>query len=150
MTPMIDVVFQLLIFFVLSFKVVSLEGDFIVKMPLGSTPAPGLPDPSAPLKLRLVADRGGALTHVYLNQREFAAADWTQLQRHLLGLLGSSSAPDAARPDLEVEIDCDYQLHYHHAMDAVTAVSGMRDENRHVVPLIERVKLSPPRVPRAM
>ncbi len=34
MTAMIDVVFQLLTFFVMSFKVASLEGDFSVKMPI--------------------------------------------------------------------------------------------------------------------
>lgn len=145
MTPMIDVVFQLLVFFVLSFKVVSAEGDFNIKMPLGSEPDPGLPAPSAPLKLRLMADSGGELAHVYLNQREFAAADWAKLQRHLLGLLGSDSGPNSTRPELEVEIDCDYRLLYQHAMDAVTAVSGMRGDHGQIVPLVERVKLSPPR-----
>jgi biopolymer transport protein ExbD len=145
MTPMIDVVFQLLVFFVLSFKVVSAEGDFNIKMPLGSKPDPGMPASSAPLKLRLVADSGGELAHVYLNQREFAAADWVGLQRHLLGLLGPDSGPDSARPDLEVEVDCDYHLRYQHAMDALTAVSGMRGEHGQLVPLIERIKLSPPR-----
>ena len=33
MTPMIDIVFQLLVFFIMTFKIVSLEGDFHVKMP---------------------------------------------------------------------------------------------------------------------
>ncbi|MFM7740235.1 MAG: ExbD/TolR family protein, partial [Planctomycetota bacterium] len=37
MTAMIDIVFQLLIFFILTFKVAALEGDFEVKMPLAST-----------------------------------------------------------------------------------------------------------------
>ena len=35
MTPMIDVVFQLLSFFVMSFKIVAQEGDFNIKMPIG-------------------------------------------------------------------------------------------------------------------
>ena len=34
MTPMIDIVFQLLVFFIMTFKIVSQEGDFNVKMPL--------------------------------------------------------------------------------------------------------------------
>ena len=33
MTPMIDIVFQLLVFFIMTFKIVSQEGDFNIKMP---------------------------------------------------------------------------------------------------------------------
>ena len=33
MTAMIDIVFQLLVFFIMTFKIVALEGDFSVKMP---------------------------------------------------------------------------------------------------------------------
>ena len=35
MTPMIDVVFQLITFFMLTLKDVAVEGDFDIKMPLG-------------------------------------------------------------------------------------------------------------------
>ena len=37
MTPMIDIVFQLLIFFIMTFKIVAQEGDFNIKMPLASS-----------------------------------------------------------------------------------------------------------------
>ena len=40
MTPMIDVVFQLLVFFIMTFKIVALEGDFNVRMPLASEVPP--------------------------------------------------------------------------------------------------------------
>ena len=43
MTPMIDIVFQLLIFFIMTFKIVAQEGDFNIKMPL-SAPSEGLPE----------------------------------------------------------------------------------------------------------
>ena len=33
MTPMIDIVFQLLVFFVMTYKVTVMEGDFNIKMP---------------------------------------------------------------------------------------------------------------------
>ena len=36
MTPMIDIVFQLLIFFVFTFKIVLPEGDFNIRMPSAS------------------------------------------------------------------------------------------------------------------
>ena len=35
MAPMIDVVFQLLIFFMLTLKIIEPEGDFSISMPLG-------------------------------------------------------------------------------------------------------------------
>ncbi len=38
MAPMIDVVFQLLIFFMLTLKIIEPEGDFSVNMPLGQSP----------------------------------------------------------------------------------------------------------------
>lgn len=37
MTPMIDIVFQLLIFFIMSFKIAAQEGDFNIKMPLAAS-----------------------------------------------------------------------------------------------------------------
>ncbi len=37
MTAMIDIVFQLLVFFIMTFKVVAMEGDFNIRMPLATT-----------------------------------------------------------------------------------------------------------------
>ena len=34
MTPMIDIVFQLLVFFIMTFKIILHEGDFNILMPL--------------------------------------------------------------------------------------------------------------------
>lgn len=146
MTPLIDVVFQLLVFFVLSFKVASVEGDFNVKMPLDTGRDRNLTEPAdVPLKLRLVADADGDLESLSLNHRQFATNDWHGLQRHLLSLVGTATGPGSLRDSLEVEIDCDYQLRYDHAIAAVTAISGVRSESGGIVPLIEHVKLSPPR-----
>ena len=36
MTPMIDIVFQLLVFFIMTFKIVAQEGDFNIKMPVSA------------------------------------------------------------------------------------------------------------------
>jgi len=38
MTSMIDIVFQLLVFFVMTFKITSLEGDFNINMPATGAP----------------------------------------------------------------------------------------------------------------
>jgi biopolymer transport protein ExbD len=145
MTPMIDVVFQLLVFFVMSFKVASLEGDFHIQMPLpGRNEGVVRPD-VPPLKLRLTSDERGELASLSLNQQVFAPSDWSGVQRRLLDLVGSASGPGSVRESLEVEIDCDYQLRYDHAIAAVTAISGTRSPSGELVPLVERVKFSPPR-----
>src|SRR5687767_4184024 len=89
MTPMIDVVFQLLVFFVMSFKVATLEGDFHIQMSpqLGSGSLEGLL--VSPLKLRLAADANGELASVAMNQQQFAPGDWQSVQRDLLRIAGS-------------------------------------------------------------
>ena len=78
MTPMIDVVFQLLSFFVMSFKIVVQEGDFNIKMPLAA-PREGLPDDNSlpPLKVRMTAAGAGDLANISLNENQFgtSAAD---------------------------------------------------------------------------
>ena len=38
MTPMIDIVFQLLVFFIMTFNVVAQEGDFNIRMPAIGAP----------------------------------------------------------------------------------------------------------------
>ena len=60
MTPMIDIVFQLLIFFIMTFKIVAMEGDFNIKMP-SAAPSSGEPDPlqDTPLMLTLKANDDG-------------------------------------------------------------------------------------------
>ena len=77
MTPMIDIVFQLLVFFIMSFKIASVEGDFNIKMPLGA-PREGVPDPHQlpPIKLKLSANSSGQLTKIQLNQKSFGREDW--------------------------------------------------------------------------
>jgi biopolymer transport protein ExbD len=62
MTPMIDMVFQLLVFFIMNFKVVEMEGDFNVKMPLaGNVVASNDPNLLQDMRLTLTADEDGNL-----------------------------------------------------------------------------------------
>jgi hypothetical protein len=46
--------------------------------------------------------------------------------------------------DLEIELDCDYDLNYEHVMRAITAITGYI-ENGQPHKLIERVKFTPPK-----
>jgi biopolymer transport protein ExbD len=147
MTPMIDIVFQLLAFFTMSFKIGVEEGDFNVKMPLAA-PSAGVPDESLlpPLKLKLMADEDGRLRPdgIQLNERSFA--DFAGLHGYIRSLVGEESGPGSVG-DLEIEIDCDYQLRYASAIEAVTAVSGYIDANGNIVKLIEKIKFPPPKAP---
>lgn len=142
MTPMIDVVFQLLSFFVMSFKVISQEGDFNVKMPLAA-PREGLPDDDAlpPLKVRMVAGGEGALASISLNENQFGTS-FQSLHEYIASVVGKETGP--SREAFEVELDCDYNLRYENVVKAITAVSGYK-EGDQIVKLVEKIKFAPPR-----
>src|SRR5947208_449646 len=128
MTAMIDVVFQLLIFFMLSFKIVSQEGDFNVKMPLAA-PREGLPDENKipPLKVRIKADGAGGLAALSMNDQPLA--DFEGLRNKIIQTFGTQGGPGSNLAAAEVELDCDYDLKYESVIRAVTAVSGFTDKN---------------------
>src|SRR3954447_1050588 len=90
MTPMIDIVFQLLTFFCMTLKIAAAEGDFNIKMPLAA-PRAGLPDPNQlpPMKVRMRADASGNLVELSLNDRSFTGADrFKALHNHIASLVG--------------------------------------------------------------
>ncbi|MDX1946310.1 MAG: biopolymer transporter ExbD [Pirellulaceae bacterium] len=145
MTPMIDIVFQLLTFFIMSLKISTAEGDFNIKMPLAA-PRAGNPDPNQlpPLKLRMQADSTGNLGNMTLAERSFNGADrWAQLHNYIASVVGEGSMAASA----EVELDCDYNLKYENVINAVTAVSGRMGADGQIIKLVEKIKFSPPRKP---
>lgn len=144
MTPMIDIVFQLLVFFIMTFKIVSQEGDFNIKMPLAA-PAPGAPDELQlpPMKIRLRADGGGMLAGMSLNERGIGTMEALRLE--IIGVVGDDRGPGTFQEAAEVELDCDYGLRYEHVIQAITAVSGYIDDTGNVVKLVEKIKFAPPR-----
>lgn len=144
MTPMIDIVFQLLVFFIMTFKIVSQEGDFNVKMPLAAASGAEVDPTALDMTLRLTANADGELTSIRLNDRPFAAFD--DLHNHVIGLVGGDQ-PDSLRESAEVEIDADYQLRYEYVIEAITAVTGYRTPENEVVKLIEKIRFSPPKTP---
>ena len=143
MTPMIDIVFQLLTFFCMTLKVSAAEGDFNIKMPLAA-PRAGTPDPNQlpPMKLRMRADSNGNLVDLILNERSFSGAQrFKQLHNHIASLVGDGSMAASA----EVELDCDYNLKYSNVIEAITAVSGEVSPDGQVIKLVEKIKFAPPR-----
>jgi biopolymer transport protein ExbD len=143
MTPMIDIVFQLLTFFCMTLKVAAAEGDFNIKMPLAA-PRAGLPDPNQlpPMKVRMRADSSGNLVELSLNDRSFSGVDrFGQLHNYIAGLVGDGSLAASA----EVELDCDFGLKYENVIEAITAVSGTVAPDGQIIKLVEKIKFSPPR-----
>lgn len=67
MTPMIDVVFQLITFFMLTLKTVITEGDFDIRMPLGASAGAAPEDAPTVLRLVMKADGEGRLASIAMN-----------------------------------------------------------------------------------
>ncbi|MEM8732651.1 MAG: biopolymer transporter ExbD [Planctomycetota bacterium] len=142
MTSMIDIVFLLLVFFIMTFKISAQEGDFNIKMP---APGQGAAADSTqlPLKLRLKSDGNGGLQEIVLNENLSFGTDWQQLRGQIVRMVGDPTGPaDDEGP--EVEIDLDYDLHYIHVIKAITAVTGYRSGD-DVVKLVDRIKFAPQR-----
>ena len=141
MTPMIDVVFQLLTFFMLTLKTVITEGDFEIRMPPG--PAQGAVDdaPVPPIRVRLTAAADGQRTGITMNGTP--VADFDELRRRIVDLVGSG--PGSLADRAEVELDCDYQLKYSNVVDAIGAVSGVIQPDGSITELIKKIKLTPPK-----
>ena len=143
MTPMIDIVFQLLIFFIMTFKIVSPEGDFNIKMPLAA-PAQGPPEPEQfpPMKVKLTARPNGERAGIYFGNRPLA--NFQELRREVRGMIGDNPGPSVLETT-EVELDCDYNLRYSNVVEAITAVSGYVDpKTGQIKKIIEKIKFAPP------
>lgn len=142
MTPMIDIVFQLMCFFLFTFRISLPEGDFSIRMPSAQQGTASTPSESPLLKVRLRAGAEGELAGVQLGDVAIVGdAPFYQLQSKIRGLIGDAAGPGST--DQEVEIDADFNLKYRYAMNAITAVTGYVDDNGEQHKLIERVRFSP-------
>ena len=141
MTPMIDVVFQLMIFFMLTFNIIAPEGDFDVRMPLSKSSAEPLDDLQLPLiQVRLVSDSEGMLTGILMNGEP--VKDFDELRQRVASFVDIALESGASLEDVELEIDSDYQLDYINVVDAITAVSG-RIENGQLIEMVKKISFVP-------
>jgi len=142
MTPMIDIVFQLLVFFVFTFKIVLPEGDFNIRMPSSAASQTSQPNETPLLKVRLHATPDGELAGVQLGDLTFSGeSPFLQLHEAIRGMINDSGGPGST--DQEVEIEADYDLKYRYAMHAITAITGQIDDNGEQHKLVERIKFAP-------
>jgi biopolymer transport protein ExbD len=150
MTPMIDVVFQLLIFFLFTLKIVEPEGDFNINMPLGRPAEASVTDAELqPLKVRLEAGAAGELQRLLFNDRDFgggpAAFDLLngEINKVVQALqnVGPANADGGAEAQ-EVELDPDFALDYKYVISAISACSGRMTAEGTTVPLLSRIKFA--------
>ena len=114
MTPMIDVVFLLLIFFVLTFKIIIPEGDFNVRMlPMGQAQVAATDTDS--VQIRLLAHENGSLLAIQLNGDDVENFDLLRQRVWAISL---------TKPELEVDLYPDEHLRYEYVIRTITAVSG--------------------------
>ncbi len=148
MTPMIDIVFQLLVFFIMTFKIVPQEGDFNIRMPLAAPSQASTPESFLPLRVRLTQNPDGTLGGISVNEQAFR--DFTELREYVISYLSDAGGPEEARDEVEVEIDADYGLHYEYVVRTITAVYGYRDKaTGRIVKLVGKIKFAPPDQPPA-
>ncbi len=148
MTPMIDIVFQLLIFFIMTFNIVIQEGDFNIKMPR-QAPGDEVKDVQA-IPVRLTANSDGSLANVSIGKRSLAGSQdvFADLREGIVGFVGREPS-DEEREITEVEIIADSDLEYKYIIETITAVSAyMRKESDGSttrIPLIDKIKFAPPK-----
>jgi biopolymer transport protein ExbD len=141
MTPMIDVVFQLLTFFMLTLKSVIPEGDFDIRMPLGAAAAAAPDDQLVPpIRVKMTAAADGRLAGMTMNGSP--VRDFEDLRSKVVSIVGTDSGPNSLAENTEVELDCDYGLSYENVVQAITAVSGMVRDGQ-IVELIKKIKFTP-------
>ena len=146
MAPMIDVVFQLLIFFMLTLKIVEPEGNFDINMPLGKPQQSTVTDADLPpLKVRLIAGADGQLADLQFNQQSLGqgAAAFALLNDQVLKAVNSLKAAGPENLDKqEVEIDPDFNLDYRHIISAISNCSGKMVDGK-MIRYISRIKFAP-------
>jgi biopolymer transport protein ExbD len=145
MVPMIDIVFQLLTFFIMSFKIVTEEGDFNIKMPTASRTEVNIQDAFLPpMRVVMTADAAGNLTGIQIAGESDFGTSFDALHQYIAQKVGAEGG--IAREDAEVILDFDYNLKYENVVSAITAVSGSRQGDQ-VIKLVEKIQFAAPRKP---
>lgn len=145
MAPMIDIVFQLLIFFMLNLKILAPEGDFNINLPKSAGPG----DVNMPIKVGLRSDAAGNLTQLTIGSRNLGndEAAFDRLNREIQQIVGRPGNP--AAHDIEVELDADFETQHRHVVKAISRCTGQLDPRTGTVTrYVEKIKFAPPRASR--
>ncbi|MCL2744270.1 MAG: biopolymer transporter ExbD [Planctomycetaceae bacterium] len=143
MTAMIDIIFLLLTFFIMTFKIVVPEGDFSIKMPPKSAPSSAsLDTPPEPLRVVLSSSPGGNLSSITFGEKPLGR-NFNLLRREILSVVSKRGGPKKA--DVEVELAPDDRLKYAYVIEAITAVTGQVGADGQVYKICDKVKFAPRR-----
>ncbi len=144
-TPLIDVTFQLLTFFMFTLRIVAPEGDFNINLPppgAGTPKSEVLPE----IKVRLVARPDGGLASLKLGERQLGngPGSFQVLNKEILKLIGRENS--ARSKEIEVEIDADYHLNFDFVVKAIGACTGRLDaDGKTIIRYVEKIKFAPPK-----
>ena len=150
MTPMIDIVFQLLIFFMLNLKIVAPEGNFNINLPITSIGPVTDGLSVAQIKVGLQSDREGNLVQLTLGSKNLGNDDaaFERLNREILQIIGRPGNP--LTKEVEVELDADFETQYRHVVKAISKCTGRMDPHtKQIARYVERIKFAPPHKPKA-
>jgi biopolymer transport protein ExbD len=150
MSAMIDIVFQLLIFFMITLQIAEPEGDFNINMPAQGSPNQNSENDLPDIKVKLQANPDGTLAGLFLGQRNLGVSPsaFERLNIEILKIIGRPGDP--ITKDMAVEIDADYNLHFSNVINAVGACTGRVDKRSgNIVKYIEKIKFKPPTSPTA-
>ena len=146
MTAMIDIVFQLLVFFIMTFKIVALEGDFNVRMPLASETPPDqmMEDVPTLITVKLSAGDNGNISGIevddQIESQSYTGQEmFVELTNFVERVLAAETDPTGAS-DTEVEFEIDYNLKYQYTVKAIGAVSGKVMPDDSIKTLVEKIK----------
>ena len=149
MAPMIDIVFQLLIFFMLNLKIVAPEGNFNINLPI-SAPSNAPADINLPdIKVGLRSDLDGNLPQLTLGGNNLGnnEAAFDRLNKEILTLIGRPGNP--LTKEIEVELDADYECQYKYVVKAISRCTGRFDpQTQQVARYVEKIKFAPPHKPK--
>jgi biopolymer transport protein ExbD len=137
MTPMIDVVFNLLVFFIMTFKIAAMEGDFSVTMPKGGSASASSTD--LPIVVSVLADEKGHAASIKFNNEDLGNS-FKALSDRVIEFVGTGPEREQMRMNSEVEFDFSPSLRYKDAVNAITAVTGYVGDDKELVKLIEKIK----------
>lgn len=138
MTPMIDVVFLLLVFFLLTFKITVQEGDFEVRMPQHPSAGPIDHTLQPPIRVSLAATDRGDLQSISFGHKP--VGNFQNLRQEVQAYLAAAAAVQSPAAETEVVIQCDFGLRYEYVIDAITAVTGYQKDGQ-LVQMIGKVRL---------
>ncbi len=148
MTPMIDMVFQLLIFFILTLNIVDPEGDFYLRLPKpGAAQASESDIVPDVMRIVLISNTNGDLTgltvdNVQSRMRTSTDPDEDDLRKRIRSKMGNASGKPE---DFEIELGWGgpgaTSLKYRYVLKVIGICTGERQPDGTVKPLVQKIKL---------